>query len=399
MARKVRAASLENRTARLRLPVRKKSYFVTVARGIALGYRRNRGAGTWSVRAGSGPDAWLKAFAIADDFEEADGEHVLTFWQAQDQARSLARATAGTGYKLVTVAEALDHYAADLRARGGDPVNAQRVRNHLTPPLAAKAVALLTSRELRAWRDQLATKVGPATVNRITKVAKAALNLARRDDLRISDDAWRSSLAALPDSQRPRNIVPSDTVINAIVAGAYTADPALGLFVETAATTGARPSQLVRLTVGDLQLANGGPRLMMPDSRKGRRRVLGRKPVPLTAALAMRLHQATAGRPDDAPLLDSPRYPGFAFRRITAALGVDPAVTLYALRHASITRALLRGLPVRLVASLHDTSILEIERTYSACIADHSDALARGALLQPEPLSPTANVVPLPLKS
>ena len=92
LARSIRSASLETRTARLKLPVRKKSYFLTVARGIALGYRRNRnGAGTWSVRAGSGGDAWLKAFATADDHEDADGEHVLDFWQAQDYARSLAR--------------------------------------------------------------------------------------------------------------------------------------------------------------------------------------------------------------------------------------------------------------------------------------------------------------------
>ena len=342
--------------------------------------------------------AWRRQFAPADDFEDADGEHVLTFWEAQSCARSLARAVGGTGYKLVTFAEALDHYEADLRSRSGDPVNARRVRNHLTPQLAAKAVALLTSRELRAWRDRLATKVGPATVNRITKVAKAALNLARRDDPRISDDAWRSALVRLPDAERPRNIVPSDATIHEIIPAAYAADPALGLFVETGAVTGARPSQIARLTVADLQTVDGGPRLMMPDSRKGRRRSFGRKPVPITATLATRLRQAAAGRLDDAPLLNSPRYPGLAFKRIVNQLGLDPALSLYSLRHASITRMLLRGVPVRVVASSHDTSILEIERTYSACIADHSDTVARGALLQPEPPSPAGNVVPLPLK-
>ena len=36
---------------------------------------------------------------------------------------------------------------------------------------------------------------------------------------------------------------------------------------------------------------------------------------------------------------------------------------------------------VRVVAAIHDTSVVMIERTYSAHIADHADALARGALL------------------
>ena len=52
--------------------------------------------------------------------------------------------------------------------------------------------------------------------------------------------------------------------------------------------------------------------------------------------------------------------------RDVAAAGLDPAeVTAYALRHCSIVRMLLAGIPARLVASLHDTSVAEIERHYS----------------------------------
>jgi hypothetical protein len=69
-------------------------------------------------------------------------------------------------------------------------------------------------------------------------------------------------------------------------------------------------------------------------------------------------------------------------------------VTIYALRHSSITRQLLAGVPTRLVAALHDTSIKMIEHTYNRHIADHSDTIARRALLD---LSAPAgaNVVPL----
>src|SRR6266700_2586641 len=108
MARKVRAPTLENRTSRLKLAPRRKPYFVTISPNIALGFRRNAGAGSWSVRASDGNGGnWLKAFGLADDFEGADGVNVLTFWQAQDKARTIARGGEGTnGDRPATVSEA-----------------------------------------------------------------------------------------------------------------------------------------------------------------------------------------------------------------------------------------------------------------------------------------------------
>jgi hypothetical protein len=56
-------------------------------------------------------------------------------------------------------------------------------------------------------------------------------------------------------------------------------------------------------------------------------------------------------------------------------------ITSYALRHSSIVRALLGGVPVAVVAQQHDTSVREIEAHYAAYILDHSDSLSRRALL------------------
>jgi hypothetical protein len=109
MARQISAPSISTRTARLRLPVRKKATFVTVSRGIALGYRRCQGPGRWCVRAADGKGGnWEKSFAAADDYETADGEHVLDYAQALDKARSLARGTDADVGRPGTVAEALD---------------------------------------------------------------------------------------------------------------------------------------------------------------------------------------------------------------------------------------------------------------------------------------------------
>jgi hypothetical protein len=58
-------------------------------------------------------------------------------------------------------------------------------------------------------------------------------------------------------------------------------------------------------------------------------------------------------------------------------------------------RQLLANVPIRVVATLHDTSVKMIERTYSRHIASHSDDIARRALLQIE--QPAANnIVALP---
>jgi hypothetical protein len=55
------------------------------------------------------------------------------------------------------------------------------------------------------------------------------------------------------------------------------------------------------------------------------------------------------------------------------------------LRHSSIVRALKCNVPERIVAATRDTSIVQIERTYSKYITDHSDDISRAALLRHEP--------------
>jgi integrase len=146
----------------------------------------------------------------------------------------------------------------------------------------------------------------------------------------------------------------------------------------------------------------------MPLSAKGRRRNKRheRRAVPITPALAAVLKQEAGGRPSEAPLLlrgngerwghGRSRHHRNDFRAVAEAAGLDPdVVTLSALRHSSIVRQLVANTPIRVVAAMHDTSVKMIERTYSRDIAEHTDALARRALLDTaQPAA--ANVVALP---
>jgi hypothetical protein len=145
----------------------------------------------------------------------------------------------------------------------------------------------------------------------------------------------------------------------------------------------------------------------VPASHKGRgNRKADRTPVPLTATLAARLKSAAAGRPANAPLLLradgvawQPKIADhrLAFMQAVAAAKLPSGTTMYALRHSSIARALLRGLPIKVVSDWHDTSTSQIEAHYGRFIKHHYDEMVRAALLDTTPASAgeTADVLPL----
>jgi hypothetical protein len=156
--RKLRPTAKIDTLDRLKLPRRGKPYFTVVSPGVRLGYRRTANAGSWVVEKadGRGGVAFHERIGTADDYEAANGDNVLTFWQAADEARRLAHGTVTSAPS--TWARALDDYESDLKARGGSIYNARQVRNHLTalaPALLDKRVALLGAAELAHWRDAL----------------------------------------------------------------------------------------------------------------------------------------------------------------------------------------------------------------------------------------------------
>ena len=180
------------------------------------------------------------------------------------------------------------------------------------------------------------------------------------------------------------------------------------------AATGARFSQVSRLTVGDLQ----GNRLLVPTSRKGRplkqrQRVAARLGPDVIATLS----KGIVGRAENEFLLERWRWKQIAPARwikhrrgpwqsaseltrpwasIRELAGLSHDVVPYALRHSSIVRCLRAALPVRYVASLHDTSTAMIEAHYSAFIVDALDDLASRAVV---PLMNAKTALPRPIRT
>ncbi len=403
MPRRTRASRLETRTARLKLAITDKPYdFTPIAPGgIGLGYRRNRsGAGSWVLRVANGKGGYRTSnIGFADDHEEADGNAILTWFQAIERGRRLVKGDTAEAGRLLTVAVAVDEYARDLAVRGAGPENATRVRKHLTAALAYKQVSLLRARELSAWRDGLLRDGMPAaTLVRLCRALKAALNLAARRDHTITNRmAWSDGLSGVSEDFSSRNVERlDDAQVHAVIAASYALDHHLGLYVEVAAETGARPSQISRLVLADLQDGES-PRLLMPSSRKGRGRKPSRYPVPISKPLAHKLKREGEA---EAPLLtraDGRRWQDTdlgdyanLFEKVVARLGLE--VTFYALRHSAIIRALLAGVPLRVIAATTDTSTVMLERIYSSHIGHFADEMARRGLLAP---AASANIVPL----
>ncbi len=227
----------------------------------------------------------------------------MSYQQAAEAARRLGRGETeeANPAAVITLADAIEAYKADLIARGAGVDNMTRLLFNLTPTMLC-AQALLDAPSLRKWRDAAVECMKAASVNRLATVLKAVLNLAAAKDEQLSARPWEIGLTALPEATTANNIVLPEATIRRLVQAAREQNSEFGLLVEALALTGARVSQLARCQVRDL----AGDRLMIPSSAKGQKKRASRTPVPIPAALANKLRGAAAERPQSAPLLVKP---------------------------------------------------------------------------------------------
>jgi integrase len=376
--RKLRDSNLETRTARSRLPVRHKPFFRLIEPGLHLGYRKlTSGPGTWLARRYTGEGRYILenlrsadgAFVLADDFEDADGDKVLSFAQAQRAVRG-PRSARGGGY---TVANAADDYLRFLESDGRSPHAVRdtryRIEAFVRPHLGGVKLANLTTDQLRRWRDDIAnapprlrTRDGEkqkhrevvseeakrarrATTNRVWTALRAALNHAFNEGKADSDSAWRKVKPfRRVDTARVRylSVAECKRLINAC-------DPDFRPLVQAALTTGARFSELARLTVADWNADSGSVHIRAGKTSKGRQ-------VTLTAEGQGLFAQWCAGRTGGHLIFTKAGQPwqkSMQIRPMRMACErakIVPAISFHVLRHSHGSALAMRGVPMSVIA-------------------------------------------------
>lgn len=391
MPRSARAPKLENRTARLKLPIARKPEFVRVAPKVSLGYRRTATAGTWVVRVADGQGgSWTERIGTADDLSESDGETVLTFWEAQEKAKIAAQGDDGGAKRgtPLTVERAADAYLAGLEARSSRTAYDARLRlaRLFLPSFGMSRIKDLTRRQLEAWRDSLVRKDGDPerrrrsqdTANRVLSIVKALLNHAVGDPAnRISDDsAWRL-VRPFQGVARPREVhftVPEMLRLLDAADGIAFRDLLTAGFL-----TGARYGELCACEVRHFDRTREA--LHVPRGKTGPRTVI------LQPEAVAFFTRAAGERGKGEPLLSRPDGRGWKpsdqqrpMARAIAQAGLDPAGTFYALRHSYISRSIEAGMPLTVLAENCGTSVRMIEKTYAKVLADkRREFIVKGA--------------------
>jgi hypothetical protein len=87
MARTVRNPKLDTRSARAKLAMRDSVYWVSLAPGCALGYRKGPKGGVWLAKLGCSGLRQQTTLGPADDALDPDGVLAISYEQAQTRAR------------------------------------------------------------------------------------------------------------------------------------------------------------------------------------------------------------------------------------------------------------------------------------------------------------------------
>ncbi len=424
MARTLRDAKLDTRSSRAKLKARREPYWRSISEGLAIGFRRGAKGGTWIARHYT-PDYGrrFQALGTADDVANADGEHVLSFAQAQAAGRrwfaNIAREDRGAGDDgPYSVAQALDDYVADYKRRGGKALDRLdwTIRAHIKPDLGDLLIDKLTRRRLEAWHAGIAesprrlrTKPGKrqkhrepdtspegirrrrSTANRVLTILKAALNLAQHNRRTDAPERWQA-VKPFKETNSPKIRYLTDAESQRLVNSCQQEFRAL---VTAALLTGCRYGELAAMTAGDFTADAKAVHVPITKSGKARH-------VHLTDEGARFFSQRAAGM--EAGALLFPRPDGMPwgqahqFRPILEACRIariKPAVSFHVLRHTYASRLAMKGVPLAVIAEqLGHSDTRMTERHYAHLAPSYVGNAIRAAFGELGVVEPS-NVVPM----
>jgi integrase len=425
MTQKIRDRQLEKRSNRLKIPLRTRTYKI-LGTGVALCYRRtSEQFGTWSVRIALADGRYnLKTLGNADDYDDANGQTILTFEQAQEAALARFKALQQDGGIIkspYTVAEAVDAYLEWFRVHRKSIVETEAmIRAHILPTFGEDVIDTLKSERIKAWLTRLASKparkrskLGAATAhreapkdddekrsrkstaNRILTVFKAILNKAYEDDKVSTCDAWKK-VKPFKSVDEPvvRFLQPQEAtrLLN-------TSEPDFRKLVNAALMTGARYSELTAMTVADF--SQEGASIFVRPSKSGK----GRH-IPLTAEGVQVFADATLGKTGRELIFTrangSTWGKNYQVRPLLAACTIakiEPAIGFHELRHTYASLLAQAGADLLTISKLLGHADTRITSRHYAHLCDKTLASAVNRFLPNFGTPPAGNVKALKTKS
>lgn len=405
MARTKRSYQIDNRTARLKLPMEKR-FFSIVGKDAALCYRRDKnGIGTFSLRLYIG-DKKYSYFPIgeADDFKNADGETVFTYFEAAEKARELEKeykTDAGLITAPLTVSKAAEDYLNWYKLNRKSYKNTSiTINTHILPVFGDRLISELTTLEIKRWHESLAIKprrtrtkllseqaflpppqtedekrARKSTANRILTVFKAILNKAFYDGKTANDTAWRR-VKPFPkvEEARIRFLKPYevDYLLNV-------AEPDFKDLIQGALFTGARYGELAKMRVYDFMPDQGLVFIQPGKSGKGRH-------IPLPPEGLAFFESLTAGKTGaDFVFIrrngrqwtknDQQRPMKEACRKAK----IEPAIGFHELRHTYASMLAQRGIDLLTISKLLGHADTRVTSRHYAHLCDTTlrDAVAK----------------------
>ncbi len=425
MARTIRDARTDSRSARLKLKADKEPCWVKLSKGCYLGYRKGfTEGGSWIARYRDAAGKQnFRALGAADDAMEADGGSILTSDQAQRLAREwfeqVANAEAdGQGKGPFSVADCMADYLEYVRQHKKSHHHLKTyIDAYILPRLGTVDTAKLTSGMIRKWHQQIATEpprlrtrkgqeqkhreedANPGEAERKRKLRanrhlvtlRAALNRAWQEGRIARNDAW-VRVKQFPGTERARS-----RFLNADEARRLmnTCPPDLRQLVQLALLSGARYGELCALDVRDFQADTGT--LFIRDSKSGKPRH-----IILNAEGSGFCKRLVLDKDLKSPLLtkeDGTRWERDhhhrAFKEAVKRAKLDPSFTFHELRHTWASLTIMAGAPLMVVAqNLGHRDTRMVERHYGHL----SDSYVSEMIRKTAPtygIGDSENVVPL----
>lgn len=405
MARSKRSTRLDSRTGRLKLAINARE-FLTIGKGLALGYRRTEaGYGTWQARVWNGSKYLYQNLGRADDFQDADGQEVLDFYQAQGSAREFFdRAKSGLigSREDMTVNEAADLYLEWFREhRKGVKEAENAVRVHIRPSLGQHKIADLTAPTLRSWLEGVAAaparvrtskfaleqqyrapsssqaekRARKSSANRTLNFLKAILNRAFHEEYVADNSAWKK-VKPFPKVDEAKIRYLTDAECRRLI---NSCSFELRPLVQAALLTGARYGELTALKTHDVDLRTG--KIHISESKSGRPRYVPLNPEGkdlFRAQLIGKTGKSLVFTRSDGREWKKNHHRR-ALQKACAAAKILPAISFHELRHTYASHLAQVGVDLLTISKLLGHADTRITSKHYAHLADKtlSDAVER----------------------